>query len=173
MKRLLLLRHFKSLPGEVGQRDRDRPLSQRGWRDARTMAAVLADHPPAPDLILCSSARRTRESLSAILPHIDGDTTVRIADAIYETDEATYIPLIAAHGGTANVVLLVGHNPTVHATAVTLAGSGPEHLRADLAAKYPTGALAILEFRGGSWDDLAPGTGTIAAAVSPRAAAAP
>lgn len=167
MKRLMLLRHAKSLMGEPGQSDRDRALSQRGFRDAQAMARMFASHPQLPDRILCSSSRRTRETLAALLPHLDTNTHIIITDNVYEDETGDYIDVIGDFGDEANVLLVIGHNPTMQATAELLTGEGDPDARARMAVKFPTAALAILDFRGGDWSGLEPGSGTLNAFIRP------
>ncbi len=166
MKRLILMRHAKAMVGEAGQPDRDRPLAARGVKDAKAMGQVFLDHPPLPDRILCSSARRTRETLAALLPVLDANFDVTVTDNLYE-DAGSYLEVLQSFAGGANVVLIIGHNPLVHMTAMNLAGDGADDGRARMGAKYPTGALAFLEFRGGDWGHIAPASGSLSAFVTP------
>lgn len=167
MRRLMLLRHAKSLMAETGQRDRDRGLSQRGHRDAVAMGRAFPNRLPLPDLVLCSAARRTRETLAAILPGLEGDTVIRITESFYDHDAPTYRDAIAELAGVAQTVLVIGHNPTIHATAIRLAGKGPDALRARLAGKFPTCALAAMEMPEGEWTDMTDGCGTLADFIVP------
>ena len=168
MKRLLLLRHAKSSWAEPAQPDSDRALNPRGVRDAAIMAQSLAANPPAPDRILCSFARRTRETLAALLPVLDAGSDITISKSLYDGAGADYIAAIEEMSGEADVVLLIGHNPTIHVTALTLCGGGKDESRALLAAKYPPGALAILDFQIADWTELAPGTGMLRDFIRPR-----
>jgi len=161
MRRLMLLRHAKSLMAEPGQRDRERGLSQRGHRDAVAMGHALSSRLARPDLVLCSAARRTRETLAAILPQLESDIVVRITDVLYDHTAPTYCDTIAEMAGVAQSVLVIGHNPTIHATAIRLAGHGPEALRARLAGKFPTCALAAIEIGETEWTGMADGCGTL------------
>lgn len=164
-KRLLLLRHAKAVPGEHGQADRDRALAARGHRDSALMAPLVAD--AAPDLVLCSPARRTRETLAGLGLFDSAAENVRYVDALYHAP-GDYIPIIAAEGGNADCVLVVGHNPTIHATALGLADTGdPQQLDA-LAGKFPTAALAVLSLPISSWRGLRVGTGKLAGFHTPR-----
>lgn len=127
MRELMLLRHGKSSWDESGVADRDRPLSARGRRDAKMMAAAIAaDHPP--DRILCSPTRRTRETLGALIPHLADESIIAISDDLYAAGDADYCDVIVAHGGEARRLLVIGHNPATQATALTVVGSGDEAL---------------------------------------------
>jgi len=165
MPELVLLRHGKSSWDDSGLADRDRPLSARGRRDAAAMAAVIAaDHPP--DRILCSPTRRTRETLAALLAELGDEPAISIEDELYGP-QGDYSGVVAARGGDARRLLVVGHNPAIQATALALVGSGDKALRARVAAKFPTGALAVIRF-GGTWAGLRPLSGQLVAFRRPH-----
>jgi phosphohistidine phosphatase len=144
--------------------DRDRPLAPRGRHAAERMALKIAEPDLLPDRILCSPARRTRETLAALLPHLAGEIDVAIADDLYEP-QADYRPAIAAHRGNAERLLLIGHNPATQATALALVGKGAS---AELGAKYPTAALAVIDFDAAGWAGLKAGSGRLVAFIRPR-----
>jgi phosphohistidine phosphatase len=166
MKHLLLLRHAKAEPGTGGMRDRDRPLAPRGHRDAELIGRALAAEPP-PDLILCSPALRTRETLAGLLRPFVARPPVDLEEALY-SGERDYIATIAAHGGDAGRLLVIGHNPTIHLTALALAADGDAALRLRLAEKFPTAALAVLALPIAAWRELAAGQGTLESLLFPR-----
>jgi len=167
VKHLLLLRHAKAVAGGPGMADRERPLTTRGHRDAALMgAAIAADGPP--DIILCSPARRTRETLAAVMKHFPAKPEVVIADDLYGPSTATCVGTIAGLGRKAKCLLVFGHNPTIHATALLLAGAGDKQLRAGLAAKFPTAALAVLAFKSGPWSAIREGSGELISFRRPR-----
>jgi phosphohistidine phosphatase len=165
MKHLLLLRHAKAVNAENGMADRDRPLSARGHRDATLMGSVIASEPP--DLILCSPARRTRETLVDVLQHLKRPPPAVYVDALYDGG-SDYRDVIAQSGGAASRVLLVGHNPAVHRTALSLTGAGDAALYAMLGGKFPTAALAMIAFSITDWTKLTRGSGELLALHRPR-----
>jgi phosphohistidine phosphatase len=165
MRRLLLLRHAKSSWATPGQRDFDRPLAPRGLKAAPHMARYIAEHGLAPDAVICSTARRTRATLDLmreILPE-----SVRYEPQIYEASAATLVGLVRAAGDDHRTVMIVGHNPGVQDAALLLAAAD-QPLRREIAAKYPTAALAVIEFPGDRWIDAVPGSGGVTAFVTPR-----
>ena len=166
MPELLLLRHGKSSWDEPNTADFDRPLSDRGRRDAATMAEVIAAGYP-PDRILCSPARRTRETLGPLLKQLGGDEPEIVFEVDLYRREDGYRDIIAAQGGDSRRLLVVGHNPAIQETAIALIGSGDKDKRADVAAKYPTGALAVIDFEG-PWAGLKPLGGRLVAFERPR-----
>jgi phosphohistidine phosphatase len=168
MPRLLLLRHAKSSWAEPGMADRDRPLAPRGRRAAERMASRIAEPDLLPDRILCSPARRTRETLAALLPRLAGGIDIAIADDLYDSEEAEYREIICAHRGAADRLLVIGHNPDIQATAVALVGSADKRIAAELAAKFPTAALAVIDFDAETWAGLRAGSGRLVAFIRPR-----
>jgi phosphohistidine phosphatase len=150
VKHLLLLRHAKAQPAERGMADRDRSLTTRGHSDARLMGTAIAEI-GVPDLILCSPARRTRETLEGVVETLAAEPKVVFVDRLYDSRDATYSDAIAANGGNANRLLVIAHNPTIHATAVALAAKGDRALRAAMSAKFPTCALAVIAFDSADW----------------------
>lgn len=166
MPTLMLLRHGKSSWDEPGLADRDRPLNARGRRDAETMAAVIAqDH--WPDRILCSPALRTRQTLAALIPHLADESIIAITDRLYEAGGEDYRHVIVAEGGDSQRLLVIGHNPAIEETASILIGSGDKALRGQLAAKFPTAALAVIAFDG-DWRGLRPKSGRLVTFLRPR-----
>jgi phosphohistidine phosphatase len=136
-----LLRHAKSSWRDGGLDDRDRPLNARGHRTARLLAAHLA-RLPVPDLVLCSSALRTRETLEHIARAWGTKPPVSIEDVLYLAAARALVARIEAVADDVATLLVIGHNPGLQELATGLARHGPRHDRARLAAKFPTGALA-------------------------------
>lgn len=167
MTSLLLLRHAKSAWDDQALPDIARPLNSRGLNAARQMAVHFAAQSLVPDRILCSTARRARETLAGLLPTMAGGCEIVIDDRLYRDSEDSYLPLIAELGG-GTTLLVIGHNPAIQLTALELIGTGPVEQRAAIERKYPTGALARLELADDRWARLKPGTATLAAFVKPR-----
>ena len=132
------------------------------------MAKAIAADGMIPDRILCSPARRTRETLAALLPYLDDEGRVTIDPKLYDSTTGDYLAAIARSGGEARTLMVIGHNPTIHSTARLLAGDGEPGLAAELAAKYPTGALAVIDIGHVGWNHLDPGSGHLAAFIRPR-----
>jgi phosphohistidine phosphatase len=160
VKRLFLLRHAKSSWDEAGLADRDRPLAPRGRKATKVMARHLRDEKISPSLVLCSSARRTRETLEGV----DPGGEVRVEDELYGASEAELLERLQGVPDTVESVMLIGHNPAIHELALSLAGGG-ERL-ADVERKFPTAALATLSVP--EWRDLRPGSAELLAFVTPK-----
>jgi phosphohistidine phosphatase len=165
VKTLLLLRHAKSSWDDPSLDDRSRPLASRGRKALPLLARHLEEAAPAPELVLCSSALRARETLEGVQPGLGG-AEVRIEPGLYLAGGDELVDLLRALPGDPGTVMLVGHNPGLQELVLELAASGDDLER--VRAKFPTGALATLQLEIEAWGDLEPGTGRLAALVVPR-----
>ena len=169
MKTLLLLRHAKSAWSDPRLDDHDRPLNGRGERSAKAMADHIARQAPRPDLILCSTAVRTRQTLAPLLKRLGSPAPpISLENGLYLASEDVLLAHIRAVANGVPTVLLIGHNDGIGQLAADLAGSGPTEALAALQDKYPTGALAILRLPDGPWSDLRPGAARLLEFVRPR-----
>lgn len=164
MKRLHLLRHAKSDWGDPALDDHERPLNARGRKACKALAAWLSSSDVRPELILCSTATRARETLERLGDALGGPEVVQ-QPGLYHASVERLRREIATLPDTVDEVLFVGHNPGLHDLLLDLGEPGPERSR--VAAGLPTGALVTLE-ADGEWADLAAGTGTVTRAVFPR-----
>lgn len=163
MKRLILMRHAKAVPAAPGEPDRDRPLAERGHRDATLMGQSIAEDLP-PDLILCSPSLRTVETMADVAAAFSDTTKCVSVESLYGGDPAAYLAAVADGGGREHCLLVIGHNPTIHATALMLARDPGAKMR----AKFPTGAAAILAFDVDDWPAVRPGRGKLVRFVRPK-----
>ena len=147
---LILMRHAKSDWGSPGLADHDRPLNGRGLRDAPAMGQWLREMGHLPDQVLCSTATRTRQTLSGL--GIDAPTT--FLPALYHADPATMHDALQQAQG--RKVLMIGHNPGIAAFADGMLRDAPDHPRFH---DYPTCATLVAEFDLESWADLRSETG--------------
>ena len=150
--RLWLLRHAKSSWNDPGLDDRNRPLAPRGERAADRMRDYLDAEGIRPALVLCSSALRTRQTLARVLPGLGPELEVRIESSVYTFDAAPLLDRLGVVPEGVASVMLIGHNPGVQELAVMLAARG-DRLE-ELAKKYPTAALAEIEFPSDSWHEV-------------------
>lgn len=168
MLTLSLLRHGKSSWNNPALPDQDRPLATRGVTDAPMMGRAMAARGIDPELVLCSSARRTRDTLALVLPELRVEPKVVYEDALYHPSPEGMLEMLRAIGPGVNRVLLVGHNPELHAFALDLVGSGPKHLRDRLREKYPTAGLAVITFASGLWKSVTINSGELKLFLSPK-----
>ena len=118
MRELILLRHAHAEPATAGQADLDRPLSPEGLAEAEAAGRWLAERKLIPDCVLCSPARRTRETLEAVLA-ATGYVEQRLEDTIYDATPGALAALVDSHRDTGRL-LLVGHNPGLERLAALL-----------------------------------------------------
>jgi phosphohistidine phosphatase len=164
VKRLFLLRHAKSSWDDPGLDDHDRPLAPRGRRASALIAEHLRREQIGPALVLCSSARRTRETLERVMPALD-PAKARIERKLYGASCEDLLRRLREVPGEVESVMLVGHQPAIQELALRLAGEGPE-LEA-VRAKFPTAALATLTFAG-EWSELGHQNAELVAYVRPK-----
>jgi phosphohistidine phosphatase len=172
MKTLYLLRHAKSDWSDGALSDHARPLNARGRTAAPLIAAYLKNKSYLPDLILCSTARRTVETLDLIKPVLPTTTLVRYEDALYLAEPEKLLERVRWVENAAASVMLIGHNPGTELLAASLSGPGKTAAeKARLAAmreKYPTAALAVLKFPANDWREVSRGAGALADFVRPK-----
>lgn len=137
MRELILLRHAHAEPPQPGQSDFDRPLSSEGLAEASAVADWLHGRHMAPDRVLCSPARRTRETLDAVIEAV-GSLDTRLEPAIYEAMPGTLAALVDAHREVERL-LVVGHNPGLERLAALLHSGQSGEYRG-----MPPGAVAVL-----------------------------
>ena len=161
MHELHLLRHAKSSWDEPGLPDQERPLAPRGRKASKKLARYLRDQEIRPDLVLCSSARRTQETLERIRSSL-GEPVVEIEDGLYAAGAASLLARLRELPDAVESALLIGHNPGFQELVLLLAPSEPR-----LAAKFPTGALASFVIAE-PWSRLGEAQAELTAYVVPR-----
>ena len=127
-------------------------MNARGNEAAPRMAQYIRASGYDPDQILCSSARRTRETLAHLLPVLPAAKDIRILPALYEADGPGYAGIIRKQA-TGSRVMLIGHNPSIEDLGLQLSSNADSADRKRMAQKFPTCALAVFEMSA-SWDTL-------------------
>ena len=173
---LVLFRHAKSAWPDVP--DHDRPLARRGMGAAPVMGRWLREAGLLPGQVLCSTARRARETWQFAQTGLAATPPLTFDVRIYEGTAMDLLTVIREVPPATGTLLLIGHNPAIEDLALLLAtprgpaaGTGPaaaapgdlERMR----SKFPTAAIAVLEFPG-AWPGLAPGRARLTAFVTPR-----
>ena len=131
------------------------------------MGKTMAEHGLDPDLVLCSTARRTRDTLQLVLPELKTEPKVIYEDGLYHGTPQEMLDLLREVAAPASQVLLVGHNPELQSFALDLIGSGAKHLKDRLEAKYPTAGLVVVRFQAGAWKDIAVNSGKLELFLTP------
>lgn len=165
--RLLLMRHAKAIATAPGLHDRDRPLNERGRRAARVVGTQLDRRGLCPELVLCSDAERAQQTAEVMAARWRRQPQLRILPELYDRMDADYVELVRAESEGASSVMLVAHNPAIHATALALT-DGTRPGAGELRRHYPTAALAVLDFDAGDWPAIALGRGQLAAFLVPE-----
>ena len=157
-RRLMLLRHAKSDWPDVP--DHDRPLARRGKHDAPLIGRWLRDHGYLPEIVVCSDARRTRQTWKLVARELGGSPEVRFDPRAYAASELILLYLARELPAGCRSALLIGHNPDLSDLARSLAGPSVQEI------SFPTAAVAVLEFDG-DWPGLAPGQARLLDFTSP------
>ena len=162
VRTLILMRHGKSAyPGGVA--DHDRPLARRGQREAALAGEWLRATQPPIDAVRCSTSERTRLTLTAT----GVDAPVEYDESIYGGYPRELVEVIQLVDDAVQTLLLVGHVPGIPWTAWELASNRSSPQAQAMDEKFPTSALAVLEFDR-PWADLGPGTGDLVCFHIPR-----
>jgi phosphohistidine phosphatase len=158
-RRIVLLQHAKADWPQVS--DHERPLAERGRLDASTAGRRLADTGIALDLALCSTASRTRETWKLAVHELPHRPKTVYEERLYDASLGELIALLNETPDEVNDLLVIGHNPGVHALADALAGKAEgEALARMTQSGFPTAALAVVGFTG-SWKSVEHGVGTL------------
>lgn len=163
-----MLRHAKSSWADPLAGDHDRPLAPRGERAARRIAEHLRTAGIRPELILCSSARRTRDTLDLLQPVLEAGSEIRIEDDLYGADATLMLDHLRMVDPTVRSTMIIGHNPGLQELALALAGDGAESAVRQLRTKFPTCALVTLDLSGSDWAGLGEGQAHLTSLVLPR-----
>jgi phosphohistidine phosphatase len=167
--RLILLRHAKSDWSRPGVADHDRPLNARGREAAPKVGTYMARHALVPDLIVASTATRVRETLDLALPAFEAAPKIKREPRLYEAEPEALMSVIRDTPRTVETLMLAGHNPGLAELALLLVATGKTEARRRLAEKFPTGALAVIDFALDDWRKLHPQSGRLDRFVVPRA----
>lgn len=169
MLTLTLFRHAKSSWDESTLDDFERPLAPRGLKAAPRMGRALAKLGPSVDLVLCSTAKRTRQTLELVLPELaPNEPPVHFDEALYHGLPEILLERTLKHAGSARHVMLVGHNPGLEILAARLVDDGDDEELRDMAYKFPTAAFAQFTFDIDAWADLEIASGHLTAFRTPR-----
>ncbi|HVF57057.1 MAG TPA: histidine phosphatase family protein [Pyrinomonadaceae bacterium] len=159
MKTLLLMRHAKSDWQDAGMRDFDRPLNKRGLRDAPAVGGFLRKQQLRPGLVLSSPAERARQTAALVVAAAQLDAAPLYDGRIYEATAAQLAEVVAGADDSADVLLLVGHNPGMEDFIGYLTGE---------ARGMPTAALARVALDIERWGDVRESCGRLEWIVKPE-----
>ncbi|MCB5168090.1 histidine phosphatase family protein [Streptomyces bambusae] len=158
-RRIVLLRHAKADWSQVS--DHERPLADRGRKEAPAVGLKLAETGIAFDLALCSTAVRTRETWKLAVQELPHRPKTVYEERLYEASPGELIALLNETPDDVADLLVIGHNPGMHALADILSGSAKDDTMARMTRTgFPTAALAVVGFTG-SWKSVEHGVGTL------------
>ena len=166
IKQLFVLRHAKSSWDDPGLDDHERPLAPRGRRAVAAMADYLRTNEIQPTLVLCSTSRRTRETLEGVGP--GGEQAIE--PGLYAASTSALIDRLQRVPEDVESVMVIGHNPGMQTLVLRLAGAGNGVEQAELGEvqrKFPTAGLATLTFEC-AWSELGPGRANLIGFVRPK-----
>lgn len=167
MKRLTLLRHADANAARLDQADAERPLSARGRSEASAQARALAEADFQVDLVLCSPARRARETQEALRAASARPWPARFPEPLYLATPTTLLATLQDLPDALSAVLVVGHNPGLHELARTLAGSTAPEAAVRASQVLSTGTLMRLRCDVARWSELAPACARLCRVVKP------
>ncbi|SCK30789.1 phosphohistidine phosphatase [Streptomyces sp. WMMB 714] len=163
---IVLVRHAKADWPEVA--DHERPLADRGRKDAAAVGEWLATHGVAPGLTLCSTAVRTRETWKLTAPHLPHRPRTVYEERLYDASPGEIIAVINDVPEDVENLLVVAHNPGVQGVAEVLTGSSEgDSLERMQRNGFPTSAVAVLRFDG-TWKSVEPGSATLTGYWAPH-----
>ena len=160
----MLLRHAKSDWPDVP--DRDRPLAKRGRRAAPVVGRWLHDQGYRPEIVICSAAVRTRETWDLVAPELGGSPAVTFEPRAYAASALTLLYLVRELPASCHAALLIGHNPGVSELASTLIEASGDDKPGSPGLRFPTAAVAVLEFSG-DWAGLSLARARLVAYTTP------
>lgn len=164
-RRIVLLRHAKADWPQVA--DHDRPLAERGRRDAPKAGRWLAGAGVTPELTLCSTARRCRETWKLVAPELPRRPRTVYDERLYEASLGELIAVVNGVDDEIRDLMLVGHNPGIHALAEALGGEADGDTRARMnRGGFPTAAMAVLSLTG-TWKSVEHGACRLVAYWTP------
>jgi phosphohistidine phosphatase len=166
--RLILLRHAKSAWPDVA--DAERPLAGRGRRAAPAAGRWLRESGYVPDRVLCSTARRARETWQLAEEELGTHPRTSFEPRVYGATARELLDLARQTPSGVGTLLIVGHEPAMRDLTLELADTQPSNDGDDalqrVREKFPTAAIAVLTFTG-DWQELAPGQARLADFVVP------
>ena len=153
MKELVLIRHAKSSWKDINLDDFDRPLNKRGEKNAPFMAKVLKKLVKKPDLIICSSSKRTRLTLDFFIKEFDYKNKIIFENSIYETSYENILEVIKNIDKKYKRIFLIGHNPGLNDLTNYLVSSFKENI--------PTCGILKINFDIDSWENVEKDSGEL------------
>ena len=168
MRTLIFLRHAKSSWALPGIEDFDRPLNDRGNDAAPQIAKWLVSEGINPDVIVCSSAKRTQETLTHIEPILGNEAATIMEPSLYLASGETLFECAAALDDDYETAMLIAHNPGLHDAALSILTAESRRESGEMRARFPTCACAIVALPINRWSEITTDIGELNAYMTPR-----
>ena len=160
MLRLILFRHAKSDWSDTSVPDQERGLTQRGVRAARTMGEFLSAIDQVPEVALCSSARRARETVDLARRQGRWACKPRVEASLYTFEPEDLLKAVQSLQDAPNELLITGHEPALSGLASSLIG--------EARLRLPTGCMARIDLDCDDWSEVVPGCGELRWLMPPK-----
>jgi phosphohistidine phosphatase len=167
MVTLSLFRHAKSSWITPGFSDFERPLAPRGIKAAPRMGAYMEREGLVPEVVLCSTAKRARQTLELAQAEWKPSPQIQYEERLYHSGPAQMLQFLHALPASCGHAMIIGHNPGMYSLAASLSGDGEDDALDDLGSNFPTAALAVINFDG-NWASVAPEKGHLQCFIVPR-----
>lgn len=168
MRRLMLFRHAKAERAIPGAPDRERPLTDRGSKDAAKIGAYMAAHALIPGRVLISVAARTQQTWQSAAKAFKPVPAATSDENLYDATPHAILAAIKSVPAKVHTLLVIGHNPALHELAMMLIAAGEVDSRERLREKLPTSGLVVIDFAFDDWNNLHPRSGRLERFVSPK-----
>jgi phosphohistidine phosphatase len=168
MLTLTIIRHAKSSWGDPLLRDIDRPLNLRGKSQAQRMGTYLTKKLIKPDIILCSTAKRARQTLKHLKKNWHTQARILKESQLYLASLSTITMLLEEFGAGHSHIMIIGHNPGLHMLANRLADKGPVDSMRLLTEKYPTSTVCVIRSDADNWKEIENARGELLLFATPK-----
>ena len=168
IRSVYVLRHAKSSWDLAELADHDRPLDPRGERAALVMGRYMSQRHFLPELVLCSTATRARETLALAGSQWPCTPEIEFSPRLYLTGERELLQVLKAVDDGIRAVLIVGHNPDLHDLLKGLASRGDAPLLDEMAKRFPTAAFAAIKLPLVHWAGIGQASGSLACFTTPK-----
>ena len=166
---LYLMRHAQAESAGAGERDHDRPLDGEGQLAAKQLGRALRERGVAPDLVLCSTARRVTETWDAVASEWHVAPEMVADDGLYLAPPQALLSRLSELPSKVRAPLLIGHNPGLFELALSMASDGTPEATAKLALGFPAGAIAAIAFDIADWPQIEAARGYLRWLTTPDA----
>lgn len=162
VKTILLLRHARSSHG--GTSDFDRPLNEIGKQDALLIGSFASKGNSIPDQIISSTAKRAKQT-TELVNGIFSLNPKKISwnEDLYAGGTSAYVETIQNISHSVNIVMLVGHNPTIEECIALLVADSSAFI-----ARIPPAGLISIEHPATKWEQIKPGTARLKWMIIPE-----